>query len=241
MPQTTTFNIPALDCPDELALIERRLRGVPGIARFAPDYLSRQLHVEFDPAQTDAASIVQIVSAAGFPAQIALPVSEMQPSAAADENVARPPRSMIAAGLLLLAAAVVRLIVGATIWPIAALAIAATIVAGVSVATAAWRAIRLRGLDMNVLMTVAAAGAIGIGDYFEAATAMFLFAVSLWLERLSLARAQRAIRSMLELTPNVAHRLSQLGASAEGEIDINQSELQIGDRVLVRPGERIPA
>ncbi|HEY2761636.1 MAG TPA: heavy metal translocating P-type ATPase, partial [Pirellulales bacterium] len=241
MPQTTTFNIPALDCPDELALIERRLRGVPGIARFVPDYLSRQLHVEFDPAQTDAASIVQIVSAAGFPAQIALPVSEMQPSAAADENVARPPRSMIAAGLLLLAAAVVRLIVGATIWPIAALAIAATIVAGVSVATAAWRAIRLRGLDMNVLMTVAAAGAIGIGDYFEAATAMFLFAVSLWLERLSLARAQRAIRSMLELTPNVAHRLSQLGASAEGEIDINQSELQIGDRVLVRPGERIPA
>jgi Cd2+/Zn2+-exporting ATPase len=241
MPQTATFHIPALDCPDELSLIERGLRGVPGIARFAPDYLARNLHVEFDPAQIDAASIVRVVEAAGFPAQIALPVAGSQSSTSEEKNVGRAPRSMIGGGLLLLAAAIVRIAAGATVWPVVALAVAATILAGIPVAAAAWRAVRLRGLDMNVLMTVAATGAIAIGDVFEAGTAMFLFAVSLWLERLSLARAQHAIRSLVELAPSVAHRLVQQGTATESVNDVNPAELLVGDHVLVRPGERIAA
>ena len=54
------------------------------------------------------------------------------------------------------------------------LALAATIAAGWYVAIAAWRAVRLRAADMNVLMCTAAAGAHLIGEPFEAATAMFL-------------------------------------------------------------------
>ncbi len=206
----------------------------------APDYLSRNLLVEFDPAQTDAVSIVRIVEAAGFPAQLALPVMDGA-SAAANVNLMTPPRSMIASGVLLVAAAVMRWAIGETTWSVASLTIAATVVAGASVAAAAWRAVRLRGLDMNVLMTVAATGAIAIGDYFEAAAAMFLFAVSLWLERLSLGRAQRAIRSLVELAPSIAHRISQQGTSAENFVDVNPAELVIGDQVLIRPGERIAA
>ncbi len=94
---------------------------------------------------------------------------------------------------------------------------------------------------MNVLMTVAATGAIAIGDYFEAAAAMFLFAISLWLERLSLGRAQRAIRSLVELAPSVAHRISQQATGPETFVDVNPAELAIDDRVLIRPGERIAA
>jgi Zn2+/Cd2+-exporting ATPase len=241
MSQTATVHIPALDCPDELALIQRGLRGVPGIAGCAPDYLARNLHVEFDPAQTDPTAIVQVVQAAGFPAQIALPVADAASSIAPRSSSLWPPRSVMGSALFLLAATIIRLICGTTNWPVAALAIAATIVAGTSVASAAWRALRLRGLDMNVLMTVAAAGAIGIGDYFEAATAMFLFAISIWLERLSLTRAQNAIRSLVELSPSVAHRLSESSSTAENVTDVNPAELKAGDQVLVRPGERIPA
>ncbi|HTQ38298.1 MAG TPA: cation-translocating P-type ATPase [Pirellulales bacterium] len=240
MPQTTTYHIPALDCPDELALIQRSLRGTPGIAQIVPDYLSRNLHVEYDPAKTKPASIQQAIEAAGFPAQIALPVTSVQLQAAGESGSSRMPRPMIASGLLLLAATAARVLAGSTTFPVVALTIAATIVAGIPVAAAAWRAVRLRGLDMNVLMTVAATGAIAIGDYFEAATAMFLFAVSLWLERLSLSRAQRAIRSLVELAPNVAHRLLNHGTSAESVADVNPVDLTIGEQVLVRPGERIP-
>src|SRR5262245_55766382 len=75
MSQTTTFHIPALDCPDELALIERGLRRVEGIEEIAPDYLGRNLRIEFDPNRATATTIVDTIQAAGFPAQIALPVT----------------------------------------------------------------------------------------------------------------------------------------------------------------------
>lgn len=240
MPQTATFNIPALDCPDEFALIQRGLRGAPGVANLAPDYFSRQLRVEFDPAQTNPTSIAQLVASAGFPAQIALPLAESQSAAPTDPKTRKLLGPIVVSGLLLIGATVVRLATGATTWPVAALAIAAACVAGFSVLKAAWRAIRLGGLDMNVLMTVAGAGAIAIGDYFEAATAMLLFAVSLWLERLSLTRAQTAIRSLLELAPTVAHRLSGATPDSSNVVDVNPNDLKIGDHVLVRPGERIP-
>jgi Cd2+/Zn2+-exporting ATPase len=123
---------------------------------------------------------------------------------------------------------------------VVAITIASAVISGIPVAKTAWRAVRLKALDMNVLMTIAAAGAIAIGDSFEAATAMFLFTVSLWLERLSLGRAQRAIRSLLEVAPNVAHRLISRGMANESVVDVHPDDLAVGEEVLVRPGERIP-
>lgn len=242
MQHTKTFHIPALDCPDELALIERSLRGARGIERLSPDYLARSLRVVFDPAQTNAAAIVQSIQQAGFSAEERAHSSkvDLPPSAAA--SAGHPlPRTTLAGGLLLIAATVAWLIAGAVARPVAVLAIAAAAVSGIHVASAAWRALRLRALDMNVLMTLAATGAIVIGDVFEAATAMFLFAISLWLERVSLARAESAVRSLVELAPNVAHRLLERGTTTESVVDVNPAELTIGEQILVRPGERIPA
>ncbi len=237
MSQTATFHVPALDCPDELALIERGLRHVKGIDQISPDYLGRNLRVEFDPNHTTATTIVDTITAAGFSAQVAAPGNTT-----ASEIGAQVPinATMAIGGALLLAAAALRFIQSETTWIVIALAIASAIVSGMKVAAAAWRAVRLQALDMNVLMTIAAAGAIAIGDYFEAATAMFLFAVSLWLERLSLARAQRAIRSLVALTPTVAHRLLNQ-ATVENRIeDVDPVALAIGEQILIRPGERIP-
>ena len=50
-------------------------------------------------------------------------------------------------------------------------------------------------------MTIAVVGAIGIGEWFEAATVSFLFAVSLALEAWSVGRARRAVEALLKLTP----------------------------------------
>ena len=213
MPQAANFHIPALDCPDELLLIERSLRRTQGIAEVAPDYLARNLRVEFDGAQTDAQSILNAIQTAGFPAQIALPLvksrSNSGPGQARRFGV---PIAVVIGGLLLLAAALIEMIFGERLrWLTICLTIASTIVSGLQVARAAWRAVRLRALDMNVLMVLAATGAIAIADYFEAATAMLLFAVSLWLERISLERAQRATSSLLALAPNVAHRMKNSG------------------------------
>jgi len=229
------FEIPALDCPEELSLIRKGLKRVEGVAELHPDYLNRRLRIEFDAERVDVPGLALRIREIGFSAQVlvregGLPI--VRPAA----DVAAVRWSTVAGGaLLLFAAAVDWLAPGGARWA-AALAVLATIVAGLSVARAAWRAVRLKTLDMNALMTLAAIGAIASGDYFEAATAMFLFGVSLWLESYSLARARRAVRSLVELSPRVAHRFEQ-GALR----DVAAAALQPGDRLLVKPGEQIPA
>jgi Zn2+/Cd2+-exporting ATPase len=241
MPQSTTYHVPALDCPDELALVERSFRKTRGIGEVAPDYLARNLRVEYDPAQTDSAEILQAIRAAGFRAQLALPLSQRGPA----RSTAEPPQllsrlTMYSGGALLAAALVAKYVLAAPASIVVVITISSAIASGIPVVRTALRAIRLRALDMNVLMTIAAVGAIAVGDSFEAATAMFLFAVSLWLERLSLGRAQRAVRSLLEVAPNVAHRILSRGTSAENIVDVHPDELALGELVLVRPGERLP-
>src|SRR5262245_9847249 len=182
MPQSTTYHVPALDCPDELALVERSFRKTRGIGEVAPDYLARNLRVEYDPAQTDAAQILQAIQAAGFRAQLALPISQRGQVPSTEERPQRLARlTMYVGGALLAAALVAKYVLAASDSVVIAITISSAVISGIPVARTAWRAVRLRSLDMNVLMMIAAVGAIAVGDSFEAATAMFLFAVSLWL------------------------------------------------------------
>lgn len=100
----------------------------------------------------------------------------------------------------------------------------------------AWYAARRLRPDMNLLMTIAIAGAIGIGAWFEAATVAFLFALSLALESWSVGRARRAIAALLDLAPPTA-RL-KLGGGEEREV--SATEVPVAARFIVKPGERIP-
>jgi len=100
----------------------------------------------------------------------------------------------------------------------------------------AWRAvIRLRP-DMNLLMVVAVIGAAAIGEWFEAATVAFLFAVSLLLESWSVGRARRAIASLMSLTPPSARIRDKDGQLKE----VSPDKTDVGTIFIVRPGEKIP-
>jgi len=89
--------------------------------------------------------------------------------------------------------------------------------------------------DINVLMVVAVAGAVFLGDYAEAASVIFLFAVAEWLEARTLERARRAIRGLVDATPAAA-----LVRDAAGERRVDVSAIRVGDVIVVRPGEKIP-
>lgn len=113
----------------------------------------------------------------------------------------------------------------------------ATIAGGLLVFPAAWKALLKKRLDMNVLMTVAVAGAWVIGEGEEAASVVFLFALSELLESWSAGRARRAIASLLELAPDSALLLQSEGSPKEVPV----SELILGDEILVRSGSKVPA
>lgn len=90
--------------------------------------------------------------------------------------------------------------------------------------------------DMNLLMVVAVAGAIGIGEWFEAATVSFFFALALALEAWSLGRARRAVAALMELAPAVARVRRPDGNEAE----VPAGEVAVGAHIVVRPGDKIP-
>ncbi len=121
-------------------------------------------------------------------------------------------------------------------WVKAAAFALATISGGLLVFPAAWKALRARRLDMNVLMTVAVTGAWIIGEHAEAAAVVFLFALSELLESWAGARARRAVEALLDLSPPTAIVISDDGSEREMKV----AEVPVGARIRVRSGSRVP-
>lgn len=119
-------------------------------------------------------------------------------------------------------------------------AVAAMLIAGYPVAQSAYRAVRFnREININVLMTIAAVGAVLIGAYTEAAVVMVLFVIGEAMEGYTAQRARGSIRSLMSVAPNKATVLRNHGEHID-EDEVRIEELNIGDRILVKPGERIP-
>ncbi len=109
-------------------------------------------------------------------------------------------------------------------------------------ATGGWFALRssLAALarfrfDVNLLMILAAAGAGAIGYVFEAAVLMFLFSLSNTLEVYTMGRTRRALHALLKLRP--ARALVVRGGR---ELEVEAESVQVGERVIVKPGAAIP-
>ena len=102
-------------------------------------------------------------------------------------------------------------------------------------ATRAWTSARRRVLDINVLMVIAVAGAAALGEWFEAATVVWLFGLAQQLELISMERARQAIRSLMAVAPAVAR------VRRGGEVrEIPAADVAIGDILTLRPGDRLP-
>ena len=114
---------------------------------------------------------------------------------------------------------------------------AAAILFGVRlVAPKAWSSARRLSPDMNLLMVVAVIGAIALGEFFEAATVAFFFSLSLYLESWSVGRARNAVSALLDLAPSTVRIIHDDGSEA----DVPAEEVGVGDRFVVRGGDRIP-
>jgi len=96
--------------------------------------------------------------------------------------------------------------------------------------------LRVGDFEVDVLMLVAAAGAAILGKWLEGAFLLFLFALGHALEHYAMGRARRAIASLAELVPDTA-----LVRRDGTEKEISVDDLRVGDTVIVKPNERIPA
>ncbi|MEU4813047.1 heavy metal translocating P-type ATPase [Nocardia fluminea] len=118
-----------------------------------------------------------------------------------------------------------------------ALYLACYVCGGWEPALAGLRALRDKTLDVDLLMVVAALGAAAIGQVFDGALLIVIFATSGAVEALATARTEDAVRGLLDLAPDTATVLDADGR----ERTVEAVELAIGEVISIRPGERIAA
>src|SRR5690606_38569147 len=142
--------------------------------------------------------------------------------------------SLPVSGALILGALIAGSVVGLP-WLDAALMVAAAVVAGGKIAVRAFGLLRRRRFSIELLVTIAALGGIGIGEFWEAAAVTFLFRLGGWLESRTLRRTRAALGELMALAPEIA-RVVRDGV----RVDVTPAEVEPGETVIVLPGERIP-
>ena len=89
--------------------------------------------------------------------------------------------------------------------------------------------------DENFLMSVATIGAMLIGEYPEAVAVMLFYQIGEYFQGLAVSHSRKSIRELMAIRPETAHV-----QTAEGLMTVNPEDVQIGQFVLVKPGERVP-
>lgn len=247
------LTVPDMDCPSCLATISDRLRKVPGVSGVEGSPMRRELEIVFDGRVAEPAGLKGEVERLGYRAESRDPEGPAGatggPGGAGvptgrDTWTGSPARIAYASAALFMLAGMLHLMgiaprVVATPFRDLLLPdlifIASALVGGWNFFPKGWRAARALALDMNFLMTVAILGAVGIGEYVEAAAIAFLFAVAELLERYAVDRARASVESLMSLAPDTA-RVRR----GDEELTVPVEELALGDVFVVRPGERLP-
>ena len=231
------LRIEGMDCASCALKIETAMQRLPGVSDINVSYANETLALQLDEDRTALGTIEQKIRALGY-----TPVIEQT------EAKASPPRKrsteawwkgskgrlvLLTGALFILAFALARVLPEWEQWLYSGAAL-------ISVIPFARRAIAgaMSGSPFTIetLMTVAALGAVAIGEAEEAAVVIFLFAVGELLETVAAGRARAGIEALIDLVPRVAFR------ERDGAVEkVAAEDLAIGDVVVVRPGDRVPS
>lgn len=111
---------------------------------------------------------------------------------------------------------------------------AAILIGGYSLFIKGFKNLVRLNFDMNTLMTVAILGAAAIGEWGEGATVVILFAISEALERYSMDKARQSIESLMDIAPKEA-----LIRRGNEEMIVPVDDIQVGDIMIVKPGQKL--
>jgi Cd2+/Zn2+-exporting ATPase len=231
-----TYRVEGMDCANCARELEDGIARLPGVQSARVDFATACLIVEGD---VTPAALQERAAALGKRL-----LEPRQPAAAPRSFLAYllsrlETRLALSGGAILLTGVAVALFTQSESAALP-LYVLATAIAGLPIARSGLTNLFInRDFNINLLMTIAAVGAIFIGETLEAATVIFLFAIGEALEGYTADRARGSLRGLLDLAPPTAVRLldSLVGSS---QVIMPVDQLQLGDRILVKPGERIP-
>ncbi len=229
------LRISGLDCPDCAAKLEQQLVRLPGVSRASLSFSTGVLTVA--PAAVQAA-VLTTVERAGYSVE----VLSSEGQEASGESAAgavnfwlknRRALLTITSGIFLSAGWFAELALQqASLSKM--LFVLGMLTGGFYVARSGFYALLNRTLDMNFLMSVAAIGAVAIGEWHEGAMVVFLFSLGNTLQAYTMDRTRQSIRSLIKLAPKEA-----LVRRDGMEVTLPVEQIMLGDIIIVRPGERV--
>jgi Cd2+/Zn2+-exporting ATPase len=264
MSQTHTLHITGMDCADCALKLEKGVGHLTGVETCRVNFTTAKMEVV--TTLNDQTPIVARIRSLGY--DIAAGKTGQAPRSAGQQLVEllRRPRNIftLIGAAFIVVAFILELLITNNQLPTTLLFLLGGLFGLYFPAKAGWAAIRTgQGLDMNVLMCLAAVGAFAIGEYGEAATVIVLFSLGEALEGYTMERARNSIRSLMQLAPAEALVLRPCmdcqgcrGRALPDGSGIYENglcpwcglheqltpieTLAIGDRILVKPAERIP-
>lgn len=225
-------------CESCALALEERVRDLPGVRRATVSYLGGVLTVAYEDALTSPSQIEERIRGLGAPVITEVPAKGR---AAADLRTRLTDwlaGQRVEAGFAAVTLAAMALGYAAErLWPPATVGAYAVAYAagGTYGVRRAFASLRRRVLDIDLLMLLAAAGAWIVGQPFEGAMLLFLFSLSNVLQAFAMDRTRNAIRALMRLRPK------QAAVRRDGEVVVLPiEEVDLGEVVLVRPGEALP-
>ncbi len=90
--------------------------------------------------------------------------------------------------------------------------------------------------DEFFLMSIATLGAFAIGQYPEGLAVMIFYQVGEWFQNYAVAKSRKSISELMDIRPDFANKLNDDGSY----VKVDPSDVLIGDKIIVKPGEKIP-
>jgi len=228
------YNVAGLKAGEDAKVLDEALTSLHGVIDVRIDYRAGRVGLTYDRELVSPSDIVKVMQAQGYDAS---PREEREKPAGLLSLLVGRNREVLTgvAGLSIFMGAMSHFLDLPEMISIACYVIA-TLAGGFHVARSGLASLRAaHTLDMNFLMSLAAIGAMGIGEWAEGAMVMFLFSLGNSLESYAVSRARNAIRGLMKLSPSEAVVLH------DGEMaKVSVEQLSVGDIIMVRPGERIP-
>ena len=252
-PSTTEFSVRGLNCQNCVRNATAALEALPGLASVVVSLEQARATVRWQPNATpSSATILHALQTAGFEASpiphsaLRIPHSPWSPFSGWQFNV-------VLGGAVTLLLMVGEWAFGLGMerwfqWTAFALALPVQAVCGARFYLGAWRQLRVGSSNMDTLVALGSTTAFGFSAwalltgwhghlyFMEAAAIITLISVGHWLEARMSAHAAGALKALLNLAPQTARRLDATGAESEVPV----AELMPGDRVALRPGDRVP-
>ncbi|MDT2990824.1 heavy metal translocating P-type ATPase [Enterococcus casseliflavus] len=225
---SNVFRVEGLSCTNCAAKFEKNVSQLPKVKNANVNFGAGKLSIEGE------ASIEELQSAGAFENLKIYDVYNVENNLEQKDSFIKKNWTLLLSLLLIIFAVGSQILNGEEFFLTKGLYILAIIIGGFSLFKEGISDLLKLDFSMESLMTIAIIGASIIGEWAEGSIVVILFAISEALERFSMDRARRSIRSLMDIAPNEA-----LIRRNNVEQMIHVSEINLGDIMIIKPGQKI--